>query len=234
MSQPYGSSGILALSTGDGLNLHQTMAERVMVEIHRLIIAGEVAPGAALPIRDLADRFGTSAMPVREALRRLSALGLIEIVPHKGARVSEISVNDLEDTYRIRLVLEPLAVATASQHLTEDQAERARAALEQNDTLLRAGDIEAARRAHTAFHFLLYQAAQSRWLLRAIEPVWQNSDRYRFLEPNQTEIAASKREHTEVLDACLSHDSAAAEIAMERHLNGALSRIRAWMLANHI
>lgn len=230
MTQLSRPSELFMLSADNSLNLHRTMAERVMVEIHRLIISGTVAPGEPLPIRDLAERFGTSAMPVREALRRLSALGLVEIEPHKGARVSDISITDLEDTYRIRLILEPLAVASAAAHVTEEQGALATAALERNDAMLQAGDIEAARRAHTEFHFLLYRAAQSRWLLRAIEPLWENSDRYRFLEPTAPEIAASKREHTQILEACLAHDALEAERAMQKHLNDALSRIRAWML----
>src|SRR4051794_30652230 len=97
---------LFELSPENGSGLQRTMADRVTVEIHRLIIMGDIEPGSALPIRDLADRFGTSAMPVREALRRLGALGLVEIAPHRGARVAEVSIEDLEDTYRVRLLLE--------------------------------------------------------------------------------------------------------------------------------
>ncbi|WP_127125528.1 GntR family transcriptional regulator [Georgenia sp. SYP-B2076] len=222
---------LFELSPDSTAGIQRTMADRVTVEIHRLIIMGEIEPGSALPIRDLADRFGTSAMPVREALRRLGGLGLVEITPHRGARVAEISVEDLEDTYRVRLVLEPLAVASAAEVVDEAQLERAADALARHNAAMDAGDLDRARTAHTEFHFLLYQGAGSRWLQRAIEPVWQNSDRYRFAAPGG-EKDRSRAEHTEILEACRAHDPAAAEGAMRRHLEGALGRIRTAMLAH--
>ena len=223
---------LFELSPENSAGMHRTMADRVTVEIHRLIIMGDIEPGSALPIRDLAERFGTSAMPVREALRRLGALGLVEIAPHRGARVAEVSIEDLEDTYRVRLLLEPLAVSYAAEAVDEEHLERAATALERHNAAMDAGDLDRARTAHTEFHFLLYQGAGSRWLQRAIEPVWQNSDRYRFAAPGG-EKDRSRAEHTEILEACRAHDPAAAEAAMRRHLEGALGRIRRAMLDHH-
>ncbi|GAA1649556.1 GntR family transcriptional regulator [Georgenia ruanii] len=221
---------LFELSPDGPAGIHRTMADRVTVEIHRLIIMGDLEPGSALPIRDLADRFGTSSMPVREALRRLGGLGLVEITPHRGARVAETSVEDLEDTYRVRLLLEPLAVAAAAESVDDAHLDRAADALARHNAAIDAGDLDRARTAHTEFHFLLYQGAASRWLQRAIEPVWQNSDRYRFAASGR-EKDRSRAEHTEILEACRAHDATAAEAAMRRHLEGARDRIRAAMLA---
>jgi DNA-binding GntR family transcriptional regulator len=208
---------------------HQrTLAEHVAADLHAAILRREFPGGSALRINDLAERFETSAMPVREALRRLAGLGLVEILPHRGARVLELSVEDLEDTYRVRRALEPLALHDAATRITETQLFEAAAALERHENHLDAGDVESARQAHTDFHFLLYRAAGSPWLLRAIEPVWQNSERYRFAS-GDTDRVRSHGEHEELLTTCRAHKPEAAHEAMERHLNGALARLRSSM-----
>ncbi|WP_207781910.1 GntR family transcriptional regulator [Phytoactinopolyspora limicola] len=208
----------------------RTLAGRVAAELHRLILRGVFPAGSHLRIQELAERFDTSAMPVREALRKLAALGLVDLVPHRGARVCELSLADLEDTYRVRLVLEPLVVAAAAAEFTEEQGRAAHEALQRHEAFLAANDADAARQAHTEFHFLLYQAAGSRWLLRSIEPAWQNSERYRFSSAHENAYNdRSHEEHVELLNACLTRDPQRAEAAMRVHLEGAMSRMRAAM-----
>ncbi|GAA1649641.1 GntR family transcriptional regulator [Georgenia ruanii] len=221
------TSQLFELSPGDGSGFQRTLADRVAVELHRAILGGDFEAGSWLRIQELAEQYETSAMPVREALRRLGALGLVEVVPHRGARVAELSVVDLEDTYATRLALEPVIVAAAARQFTPEQGGEAGVALERHERLLHGGEVDAARAAHTEFHFLLYRASGSRWMLRAIEPVWQNSERYRFASPGDAEaLARSHTEHTEILQACLDHDAGAAARAMRRHLTGAKERMR--------
>jgi DNA-binding GntR family transcriptional regulator len=215
--------------------LHDTLSDRVTAELHRLILTGELPAGSALPIQELAERFTTSAMPVREALRRLAGLGVVEIVAHRGARVRELTEEDLADTYRMRLTLEPLAVSLAAERSDETVAREALEALERHERHREAGDLERARRAHTDFHFGLYRASGSRWLLRAIEPVWQNSERYRFsarrgsaeAHGSVTDARRSHEEHIHILDAYRAGDATAAERAMREHLEGAMRRMQA-------
>lgn len=214
-------------SPGTANRIERTLADRVAAELHRLILQGTYASGEALRIHDLARRFDTSSMPVREALRRLAALGLVDLVPHRGARVVELSRLDLEDTFRTRLALEPLAIAEAAKKFTDEQAARAATALHRHETLLSTGDVDGARTAHTEFHFLLYEASGSRWLLRAIEPVWQNTERYRFSSNDSRSVERSSREHANILEACRVHDSQRAKKAIREHLNGALDRMLA-------
>ena len=96
---------------------HPTMAEAALAELRDSILSGELAPGAPLRLEELAERLGMSISPVREAVRRLESLGLAVHVPHRGARVSELALDDLRDTYEVRLVLEPLAVRKAAEPL---------------------------------------------------------------------------------------------------------------------
>ncbi|MEV7005207.1 GntR family transcriptional regulator [Streptosporangium sp. NPDC051022] len=171
-------------------------------------------------------------MPVREVLRRLDALGLVEVVPHRGARVAELSVADLEDTYQTRRALESALVGLAASRFTEADADTAREALARHEQLIEAGEVDEARRAHTEFHFGIYRVSGSRWLVRSVEPVWQNSERYRFTSPDDPQARESSHaEHTEILTACVEKDEVRAKAAIGRHLDGALERIRRAMLA---
>jgi DNA-binding GntR family transcriptional regulator len=219
----------IELTTG-GPSSRRTLAEVAAAELHELILSGELPGGTPLRLVDLAERLRMSQMPVREGLRRLEALGLVEVIPHRGAWVRELSMEDLMDTHRTRLTLESLAVREAAARFTEADAEVAGAALAEHVRLTKAGDHVAARFVHTEFHFAIYRASGSKWLPRAIEPVWQNSERYRFgSRQTKARIEQTRREHQAILDACVAHDEEGAEAALREHLEGAMQRITATM-----
>lgn len=205
-----------------------TLAEVAAAELLDRIMSGAIPPGAPLRLTEIAGELEMSPMPVREALRRLAALGIVEIEAHKGARVRDFSIADLEDTQATRLKLESLAVEMAAQRFTDADAIAARSALAKVADSDRDGDPLDTREAHAAFHFALYRASGSHWLVAAIEPVWQNSERYRFSGEHDAERAQhSHREHEAILLACESHDPEAAVAALGDHLQGAWARIRA-------
>ena len=107
-----------------------TLADAATAELRERILSGELESGAPLRLEELARSLGTSISPVREAVRKLEALGLAVHVAHRGSRVKELDVDDLRDTYEARLALEPLAVARAPGGITAGEVERAQAALE--------------------------------------------------------------------------------------------------------
>jgi DNA-binding GntR family transcriptional regulator len=219
-------SSRLELLPGGGRGGRRTLAETAAAELHQLILSGELPSGTPLRLVELANRLDMSQMPVREGLRRLEALGLVDIIPHKGAWVRELSLEDLHDTHETRLALESLAVRAAADHFGEEDAEKARLALAELLQLSRSEDSIGARQAHADFHFALYRAGGSQWLARAIEPVWQNSERYRF-GSRQTafQLERNRQEHQAILDACVARDADAAERALRNHLAGAVQRI---------
>lgn len=225
-------SSRLELLPGGGRGGRRTLAETAAAELHQLILSGELPSGTPLRLVELANRLDMSQMPVREGLRRLEALGLVDIIPHRGAWVRELSIEDLNDTHETRLALESLAVRAAAEHFGEEDAQTATTALAEHLRLSRHEDLIGARQAHADFHFALYRAGGSQWLARAIEPVWQNSERYRF-GSRQTafQIERNRQEHQAILDACLAHDPDAAEEALRNHLAGAVQRITETMTA---
>jgi len=202
----------------DALNGSQrTLADRAFGALREAIINGQLRPGERLPIEDLAVILDMSPMPIREAIRHLDAVGLAENVPHRGARVTETSLEDLREVYEARITLEPLAVRHAAERFSESAAKRVSARL---DALNAAPDDSSAETwaMHTAFHFALYEAAESKWLIRLIRPLWETSQRYRFAATSQRSAKVRRKEHAAILQACVRHESDRAAELIYYHI----------------
>jgi DNA-binding GntR family transcriptional regulator len=161
-----------------------------------------------------------SISPIREAVRQLEALGLAKHVPHQGARVLDFDIDELRDLFEVRLALESLAVRRAAERFTEADATAARAQLERLDELRGEGDVRQTMRAHTDFHFTLYEASQSSWLVSLIRPAWDRSERFRpalFTAENEPQVRHRELDGR-LLAACEEHDPAAAAQALYEHL----------------
>lgn len=211
------AAGALSLNDLGGDARSRTLADRAFATLHEAILVGRLEPGRRLPIEELASALEMSPMPVREALRRLDAVGLVEHVPHRGARVTQLSVADVTEIYEARLALEPLAVRHAAERLSDDDAARARAAF---DALARVARRTTVRTwpAHTEFHFSLYRAARSRWLMRLIVPLWESAERYRMATWPRGRLDIRQAEHEAILEAVLARDPETASERMRDHL----------------
>jgi DNA-binding GntR family transcriptional regulator len=205
-----------------GLNMQTgiaTLADAATAELRERILSGELESGSPLRLEELARSLGMSISPIREAVRKLETLGLAVHVAHRGSRVKELDIGDLHDTYEARLALEPLAVARAAGRITEREVEQARAELENYTLFHERGQRPAARAAHDAFHFTLYSASGSEWLVRLIRPAWENSERYRALAtPSNEAIRARQLEHERILAACAAGDGEEAARELRLHL----------------
>jgi DNA-binding GntR family transcriptional regulator len=211
-------SQLAVLATADGTSRgHRTLAEKAFDTLHSAIITGRLRPGTRLPIEELAELLEMSPMPIREAVRRLDAAGLVENIPHRGARVTELSIKDLAEVYEARLALETLAIRRAAERFEPSHALDARRCLDQLAALADEASA-AASEAHTRFHFALYDAAGSAWLLRLILPVWETSERYCLEAPAVRRLAQRADEHEEILAACEARDGDRAATALHDHL----------------
>jgi DNA-binding GntR family transcriptional regulator len=172
-----------------------------------------------LRLEDLARSLGMSISPIREAVRQLEALGLAEHVPHHGAKVMGLDVEELRELFSIRLALEGMAVRRAATLFEPADEEKARGALEEYDTARHRGDTRAAVRAHGTFHFTLYEAARSNWLVRLIRPAWDSCERYRPVLLAEGTVQDRHEElDVELLAACAAHDGDRAAAALHDHL----------------
>jgi DNA-binding GntR family transcriptional regulator len=130
-----------------------------------------------------------------------------------------LEVEELRELFSIRLALEGMAVRRASELFEEADEEKARAALEEYDAARHRRDTRAAVRAHGTFHFALYEAARSNWLLRLIRPAWDSCERYRPVLLAEGAVADRHEElDGELLGACAAHDADRAAAALRDHL----------------
>jgi len=198
---------------------HRTMAEYALEQLRESIILGELPPGTPLRLDELARSLGMSISPIREAVRQLEALGLAKHVPHQGARVLDFDIDELRDLFQVRLALESLAVRRGAERFETADADTARGHLERFDAAAAAGDVRGTMRAHTDFHFTLYDASQSPWLVAMIRPAWDRSERFRpALLTSQTAQERHRELDDELLAACAGHDPEAAAQALHDHL----------------
>jgi DNA-binding GntR family transcriptional regulator len=211
---------VKSLSQPEAAVRHRTMAEAALERLREAIILGELTPGTPLRLEDLARSLGTSISPIREAVRQLEARGLAEHVPHHGAKVVALDIEELRELFSIRLALESMAVRRAAELFTADDERAACEHLAELDRARQAHDARAAMRAHTAFHFALYEAARSGWLLRIIRPAWDSCERYRpvLLGAGGSPQDRHAELDRELLQSCVARDPDRAAAALHAHL----------------
>lgn len=184
--------------------------------LREAILRGILVAGQQLRQDEIARELGVSHIPVREALRQLEAEGLVRLRPYRGFEVSELSVEEVEELYEIRIPLECQALKLAMPHLTEQDLERAAQILDAIDA-----EDEPSRwsQLNTEFHAVLYAPSRRQRLLNLIRMLRTNVDRYlRLYISVMHRKQYSQREHRKILEAIRRRDSEAAVAALEEHL----------------
>lgn len=204
----------------------RTASEYVEATLRAAILSGRLAGGIPLRQEELAEIFGVSRMPVREALRQLEAQALVDFVPHRGAVVTEISADDAADNYAIRLALEPMALRLSIPHLTEDDFVLAGDLIAEMDEEADPGRMGELNR---RFHLSLYARAGRTKLLLLVEQQLAAADRYlRFHLAAKGREHMSQQDHRAMLDAARQRDIPAAIQSLEGHLRTAADTIAAF------
>jgi DNA-binding GntR family transcriptional regulator len=159
--------------------VESTKADEIAFALEEAIVSGEIEPGSILRQEQLSERYAVSRTPVREALRRLAALGLVQFVPNRGVRVRTLAREELREAFLVRAELESLATALATPRFDEEglaeleAAERHFSALTQ-ELRAHAGDRRAAHsgivaqwmHANHAFHDVIYERANAPYVVR--------------------------------------------------------------------
>ena len=194
------------------LGRHQTLQEAVYLALRRSLIDGTFRPGQRLRQDTLATQLGVSTMPVREALRRLEAEGLVNISPRRGATVSDLRAEELEEIFLLRVSLEPLAARLGVPNLTHADLDQMRHTLEAIDDANKRGEPAQFLRLDRQFHSVLNDAARRPLLATFITTLWNRSDPYRRASVFHSNRALQAQdEHRELLRACENRDAEAAE-----------------------
>jgi len=157
------------------VTIESTKADDVAVLIEEAIVSGEFAPGSVLRQEQLSEHFGVSRTPVREALRRIAALGLVDFVPNRGVRVRTLSHDELREAFLVRGELESLITELAARRMTPEalqELEECELRFARLTKELRSRDPGGDRRslmaewmrANHAFHDVLYTAAEAPYI----------------------------------------------------------------------
>ncbi|MGE0255122.1 MAG: GntR family transcriptional regulator [Alphaproteobacteria bacterium] len=197
-----------------------TLQERVYRALREAIMAGRFQPGQTLTVRLLAEALGTSAMPVREAVRQLAAERALDMLANRSVQVPLLSRARFDELWHARALVEGEAAALAATEATAE--ERARI-VAHNDALMAAlgtGVGETARERNRAFHFAVYAAAHNAVLLPIIESLWLQwgpslaMGYHRHSALGASLSRSTRRRHGSLVDALSRGDAAAARAAM--------------------
>ena len=206
---------------------NSAMRDRVYERMSTALQAGRFSPGEAVTIRGLAELFGTSPMPVREAVSRLVTEGALETLPNRTMRVPQISEPALTELTMVRMTLEGQAAALAAQGMTPEGFADVRNANEAYGRAVEAGNVAQALQANRDFHFAIYRAAGSTLLLSMIEMLWLRGGPFiaaelRGMAKRGGMLARSGMvHHFEMLAALAGRDPAGAERALRADLSAA-------------
>jgi DNA-binding GntR family transcriptional regulator len=199
-----------------------SLRQQVAQALRAALVAGEMRPGVLYSAPMLAEKFGVSATPVREAMLDLASEGLVEAVRNKGFRVTELSDDDLDDMTQVRMLIEVPTVgeiaAACDEHLAP-RVEALRETARQIEGLAVEPDLVGYVEADRRFHLALLALAGNRHLVQIIDNLRSRSRLYGLQElADRGQLAESAREHEQLVDLILARDGETATALMARHI----------------
>ncbi len=214
-----------------------TLASRTFDSIKADIISGRLAQGTKIVESDLAEQYGVSRGPLREAIHRLERIRLIVRIPHAGSRVVTLDVKMMEDIYRAREALEGMAARLAARLMSDAEIVSLKNLLDQHAEAIsrtdgkgyfqREGDID--------FHYRIASASRNQWILENL-----NGELYQLIRmcrhqsgqiPERAQIALDQ--HRQIAAAIEQRDEELAEILMRRHISGAWKIVKKILETQH-
>jgi DNA-binding GntR family transcriptional regulator len=198
---------------------NRTLSAAIVDRLRGAILGGEHAAGTQLRQDALATAFGVSRIPVREALFQLEAEGLVQMLPHKGAVVTALSMAEIDDVFDLRALLEPRLLENSIPRLSDAQFAALDAIQAAFDGIVDSGDVTRSGTLNAEFHMALYAAAELPRTSAVVSALLQTSDRYTRLQLASTRgLAKAGREHRELLALCRKRDVPAARRLLVAHI----------------
>lgn len=208
----------------DRLNI-ASVVDQVYTAIRERISSGSLPRGARVHQEDLAEELGVSRTPVREALRRLAAEGLVEMRTNRGARVADVDQIGMRESYEARTVIEPGAARLAAALRPAEPLARMRAAVLAQRRSLR--NVQRSFEANREFHLALAAASGNDFLVQFAERLWVariGETIYERQVQTQERMLLDVREHEQIIEAIEAGDGRRAESLARRHLTDAMRR----------
>ncbi|EKG0408430.1 GntR family transcriptional regulator [Vibrio cholerae] len=200
-----------------------TKSENLTEYLIEAIVEGQLAPGGKISEPELAKQFQVSRGPLREALMRVEGLGLIERIPHIGARVIQLSPTKLVELYAVREALEGMAARLAARNITEIELAGLESLLSTHSTHI--NQVEGASYFHQQgdfdFHYRIIQASRNQQLIGLLcDELYHLLRMYRYQSPrSHSRPVEALEEHKFILRAIRQRDEELAEMLMRRHIS---------------
>lgn len=199
---------------------HRTLSAAIVDRLRKAILDGTHPSGTQLRQDALATGFGVSRIPVREALFQLEAEGLVTIVPHKGAVVSGLSIEEVNDVFDLRGLLEPRLLAASGPRLSDEDFERIERIQAAFMTAVKQRDIVRWGELNADFHMALYAQAGLPRTTGTVQGLLQTSDRYTRVQlSTPAAMERAEREHRALTDLCRQGQFGAACDLLVRHVD---------------
>lgn len=217
------------MRTSDAI-INETKSEQVYRRVKASILKGEISPGEKLVIHQLAERFKTSIIPVREALSRLEAENLVTVVAHTGVYVKGIDLECLRELYPLRGVLEGYAVRLAAEHVTPEDLAELNGMIQQMEDAIAVKDHVLMGRLNISFHRRIYTMSQNRTLIGLIDDMWEKTFFARLVFKFKPYRAKdSNKEHRMIVESLENGNSKRAEKLIIRQSDKTLKLLNKYM-----
>jgi DNA-binding GntR family transcriptional regulator len=195
------------------------LADRIRLKLEQAIVMGELEPGARLDEQRLAEEFGVSRTPVREALAQLATIKLVELRPRQGVTVTVLSLKDLVDIFDLMAELEGMCARLAARRIARSERDELIAAHQATAALIDAGDADGYYAANARFHELIYAASHNPFLRDTVQAIRNRCAPYRRLQLRQAgRIAKSYDEHAAIVAAILAGEEERADQIARAHI----------------
>ncbi|EEX94494.1 putative regulator PutR [Vibrio orientalis CIP 102891 = ATCC 33934] len=213
----------------------KTRTQLVEEAIRTKILKGELKTGQPLRQDALAKEFNVSRIPVREALMQLEAQGLVSFEAHKGATVTELSPDKIDELFELRAVVECHILERAIQKMTDEDLAKANAIRERFDDVVSRGDeVEEWSNYNYELHKALYAPADMPETMDVIYNLNTKCDRYIRMQLLFTEgTVKADKEHQALLEMCQNRDIEGAKYMLKKHILEAGAAIRDLLLERH-
>ena len=196
---------------------HQTLREKILETIREAILKGDLKPGEKVAEPELAEQFGISRTPIREAFRQLESEGYLTVVPRKGAVVAALSERDVQEFYEVKSILEGYAAELAAKNLSDKELAKLESINERLKQLANDGDVKSFYKIHNEFHEMFLKAANNTKLYELIKQLGMKFSRMRMASLSvDGRMAISVAEHDKLLDAFRHHDGKTAEALVKK------------------
>ncbi|ABM05349.1 transcriptional regulator, GntR family [Psychromonas ingrahamii 37] len=194
-------------------------ADKLISQITQDITSGVLQPGDQLKESFLAEKFGVSRTPIREAIRAMVRLGLLEAIPRKGVKVRILNTKELLDLFEVAAGLEGMASRLAAYSLTDEHAKVILSKLENCKVAAENEDKVQYSIANIEFHAAIHEATNNRWLIEQLQHIGIHINTYRSLPYNVRErLSKSTEEHEAICKAILAGEGSTASQLMRDHM----------------